>query len=195
MTPALNQDEAFAVLRRLLPQGRAWQSHDAAIGRDVSVLQQALYAMAGPMAAMDEAAVAMADEFYCSTASQDVDLWLLDYGLPDDCDPFSASLCDKVLFTGGVSLGYYEQLVLAAGWSVDLRWLKGNDDTYPGVYATLHAVIDSANSPAVTEGAAILDGSWTLPDKHLAIVTAEDVVCLLDRIIPAYCAITYEVIL
>jgi len=194
MTPALNQDEAFAVLRRLLPQGRAWQSHDASIGRDVSVLQQVLHAMAGPMAEMDVAATAMVDEFYCATASADLDLWLVDYGLPDDCDPFSNSLCDKVLFNGGVSLAYYRQLVMAAGWSVSLRWLHGTDPEFPGVYATLHAVIDPFNSPAVTDGAAILDGTWTLPDQHLAVISPEDVVCLLDRIIPAYCAITYEVI-
>lgn len=194
MTPALSQDEAFAVLRRLLPTGKAWQSGDASITRDVSVLLQVISAIAGGMADADEAITAMVDEFFCSTASVDLDGWLNDYGLPDDCDPFSSSLCDKVLFNGGVRLGYYEDLVAAAGWAVDLRWLKGSDETYPGVTATLHAVIDPANSPAFTADRAVLDGTWSLANGSLGELDPLAVVCLLDRVIPAYAEITYEVV-
>jgi hypothetical protein len=57
-------------------------------------------------------------EFYCNTAVESIDQWLLDYGLPDPCDPYGDNLCAKVTAVGGQSCETFVNLAQSTGWVI-----------------------------------------------------------------------------
>ncbi|MCW5690284.1 MAG: hypothetical protein KIT76_17205 [Pseudolabrys sp.] len=61
---------------------------------------------------------ALRREFWCSTHSETHDQWMIEYGLPDACDPFP-DLCTKVAAIGGTRCEYYVAIAEGAGWSID----------------------------------------------------------------------------
>ncbi len=62
---------------------------------------------------------AMVDKFFCSTASETLDLWALEYGVPDGCDPF-ADVCEKVNAVGDSTPDYAAAAALLRGWSISI---------------------------------------------------------------------------
>jgi uncharacterized protein YmfQ (DUF2313 family) len=94
--------------------------------------------------------------------------------------------------TGGTSLAYYEGIAEALGWAVDMRWLKGDDAVYPGVVATLFISIDISESDSNWTETRF--NNWTLGESRLGDPDTSLLSCALDRIIPAHCAIAYEVV-
>lgn len=189
-----DRERSWLMFMASLPRGRAWQTHDSGIPRDESLLQRFWYAVAGPWTALEEAVCATIDEFFCATATVDLDLWLEEYGLPNDCEPFGEDLCAKVKARGGVSIAYYRGLAEDLGWDTQMRFLKGGDDEFPGVHATLHVTI-LPTSPNFIEPLDV--ENWELGDDIHDSVLGEGngalLVCTLDRVVPAHVAITYAI--
>lgn len=186
-------DEVFDSLMSLLPRGRAWQTHDATIARETSVLMAFMYGLAAYIKEHVEDDLCQAfDEMFCSTASVDLDLWQQDYGLPDDCDPFGDNLCAKVLAIGGTSLEYYVDIAAQLGWATTMRWLKGDDEEFPGVVSTLFISIDISESDSGWTETRF--SNWVLGESRLGSPDTSALSCALDRIIPAHAAIAYEIV-
>lgn len=185
-------DDVSEQLLALLPRGRAWQNHEAmSVPASVSVMKKFWRGIAKPWTTLELAICDAWDNLFCATAVTDRDLWLEEYALPDECDPFGDNLCAKATATGGTSTAYYGAHIAALGYNVSLRWLKGYDPVYPGVTATLHAVIypGVTTSPGgvASVGGAVAGGSW-LGEADLV-----RIICVLDRMIPAHLAITYQI--
>ena len=99
VTTACHSDEQIAQsLASLRPRGDAWRhgGFDALAGSGMGDFFAALGAAFGPT---DRRVCDMVDEFFCSTAAETLDLWALDYGVPDGCDPFE-NVCEKVNAVG-----------------------------------------------------------------------------------------------
>lgn len=122
----------------LLPRGRAWQNHESRPDpgleggfakrdfepgdfgvetRPASVLYQFWSAVGEFMSIIARRWCALRLEFWCATHSETHDLWMAEYGLPDDCDPFP-DLCAKVAAIGGARCEYYAEIAARAGWSI-----------------------------------------------------------------------------
>ena len=190
------QDDIYLGLLALLPRGRAWQTHDGSIDRADSVLKSFWYAIAGVVEGVETDICGTFDEFFCATASDDIDLWQEEYGLPDDCDPWGDDVCAKVATLGGTSAAYYMALAEDLGYATEMRWLTGDDAEFPGVHSTLHVVIDTALSAALPSPLTL--GIWVLgaPGVEGALGTPDTsrLECALDRIIPAHCQLTTSLI-
>lgn len=190
------QDDIHIGILALLPRGRAWQTHDGSIDRADTVLKSFWYGIAAVVEDAETAMCGTFDEFFCSTASDDLDLWLEEYGLPDDCDPWGDDICAKVSTLGGTSAAYYQALAADLGYATEMRWLTGDDAEFPGVYATLHIVIDSVASAALPAAPAY--GAWVLgaPGASGALGTQDTsrLICAIEKILPAHCELTSEVI-
>ena len=132
-------EETRAGLLALLPRGRAWQSniggpepyHDAAFDprafdaesfdtedRSGSVLFRFWSAVSVVFDYAHQRLCALQLEMFCATANETRDQWLVEYGLPDPCDPFP-DLCAKVRAIGGARCDYFRNIAAAAGWSID----------------------------------------------------------------------------
>jgi uncharacterized protein YmfQ (DUF2313 family) len=194
----LTQDESYDLLMALHPQGRAWQTHDRNASVEVSILRQFWMGVASVWASLETITTNMLLEFFCSTATTDLDLWAADYGLPDECDPFSEFICDKVTSGAGQDLAFYTGLAENIGFSATFSWLKGGlveggELIYDGVYSTLRAVVDSSESEVSFE--VITLGTWALGlDEPLGTPPLTQLECVLARIVPAHIALAYEVI-
>ncbi len=112
------QDQWVGQIIALLPRGRAWGTHDGG-PYPGSVLYAFWYAVAGVLAWFEGIACALILEFYCATTTTagNRDLWMLDYNLPDGCDPFP-DLCTKVAALGGTRCDYYTAVCARAGWAI-----------------------------------------------------------------------------
>jgi hypothetical protein len=130
-------DEVLSSALALLPRGRAWQSNEggpvAGLDRDFapgeysdafairyrrgSVLRRFWTAVAEVYAHLNRRLCDLRLEFWCATHSETHDLWMAEYGLPDDCDPFP-DLCAKVAAIGGTRCEYYAEIAARAGWSI-----------------------------------------------------------------------------
>lgn len=71
-------------------------------------------------------------EFFCATAAQTLDQWMLDYGLPDDCDGDGLSLCNKVGMRGGQDCATFVQIARDAGWVIDCENMQPMYNPYAG---------------------------------------------------------------
>ena len=191
---SLTRDEFFEVMCTLLPRGRAWQTNRP-VARSDSVLHALLYALAGNYAELDSRLDAAVSEARVLTTDVDRDLWLEEYGLPDDADPWGVDVAAKVAATqGGTSLDYFMGRAAALGFATAMRFLQGDDPEFPGVFSTLHVVIYTADSPRLIEIPAVVDialadVTWLGdPPSAVRLTTA------LTRLVPAHVAITYELI-
>lgn len=134
--------ESFLATCALWPAGRAWPVSDgstptnylnwltALIGSPAawpSGFVQAAYsaAIAAVRNYIETRLCALRLEFWCATQSETNDRWLIEYGLPDACDPFP-DLCTKVAAIGGTRCEYYAEIAARAGWSISCTTI--NDD-------------------------------------------------------------------
>lgn len=67
----------------------------------------------------DRRICALVDEYFCSTAQETLELWALEYGVPDGCDPF-ADVCEKVNAVGDSIPAYAAAAALKRGWSISI---------------------------------------------------------------------------
>jgi uncharacterized protein YmfQ (DUF2313 family) len=193
LTYVPTRDECADMLLSLMPPGRASQRFGAYVIRNNSQLKRLLYALSGAWYDLEVSMGQLINEYSPATATQNLDLWKEDYGLPNACDPFGDNLVTKVGTTGGSSIQYYTDLATALGWHVDMRWLTGYDPVYPGIRSTLYIGIHSdsptvAGFPTATvEDSAVEDAIVGDPDLTLFL-------CVMDELLPAHAAIIHEVL-
>lgn len=126
--------ESFLATCALWPRGRAWPVSDGTtphrfyqwIGRLVGLPKAwpSGFVQAGYSAAIalvrnyiETRLCALRNEFWCATITETRDQWMIEYGLPDDCDPFP-DLCTKVAAQGSARCEYYAAIAARAGWTI-----------------------------------------------------------------------------
>jgi hypothetical protein len=114
----LSAAEHAAALALLRPRGEAWR-HGGFDGLPGSVMGKVFDAMGASFARTDARLCDLVDEFFCSTAIETRDLWALEHGLPDGCDPF-ADLCEKANAVGDSTTAYAEAVALRRSWSISI---------------------------------------------------------------------------
>ncbi|WP_454626967.1 hypothetical protein [Bradyrhizobium cenepequi] len=128
--------ESFLATSALWPRGRAWPVNDGGttvtnyltwlaglVGLPTSWptgFVQAGYtaAIAAVRNYIETRLCALRLEFWCATHSETHDQWMIEYGLPDPCDPFP-DLCTKVAAIGGTRCEYYAEIAWRVGWKID----------------------------------------------------------------------------
>ena len=124
-------DDTTSALLALLPRGRAWQTNEGVPmpGQEIgfappgfnndafstvetkpSIIWQYWRSVAVVFQYATERLCALRQEFWCQSASETRDEWMVEYGLPDACDPFP-DLCTKVAAIGGTRCEYYRGAV------------------------------------------------------------------------------------
>lgn len=184
------RDEVHAMLLSLAPRGRAWQSDDASGARQESVFKSFWYAVAGVWHRLETALSGVLDEWSAVTTTADLDLWMADYGLPDTCLPTGDDLVGAVRAGAGVGDTDWPAVAARFGIQMSVRYLKGVDPEFPGVTATLHAVLSPG---AVVSPSGQSVGTATVGTTRLGEADILRIVCVLDRMVPAHLAITYEI--
>ncbi len=120
LSPSLDicpdQAQITTQLLALLPRGRAFNTHEGPPQPNTTIWKF-WNAVAAPFAWLNQRICDLRREFFCATASETVDLWLQEYGLPDGCDPFP-DICVKVAALGGVTCSYYQAIAGYIGWSI-----------------------------------------------------------------------------
>ncbi|MCI0551954.1 MAG: hypothetical protein L0287_13460 [Anaerolineae bacterium] len=176
-------EETMQMFLSLLPRGKAW------VAPDDTVMQAFWEGVAQTWTELIEDNICSAyEELFASSTSDNIDLWLEEYGMADGTDPFGSNLQAKVKATGGTQIDYYEGLALDLGWVTEMRWLKRNDDQFPGFYSTLYIEVDLSASPAADD-AIHLGGGWVIGLTPLGTPDVDELVLALDEIIPAHCQI------
>jgi hypothetical protein len=220
------QDVTNAVLA-LLPRGRAWQTHEAgpmpgwepafaehafnpeAFQTDTrapSILWRYWRSFAVLSHYLLARACAFRQELWCATHSETHDGWMVEYGLPDDCDPFP-DLCTKVSAIGGTRCEYYQEIAARIGWTISCEVrdlfcgsLAGSSRAgcaHAGGFrhgATIFIVIHMDSSPVLG------DATFTLPlagrmragQRLICGPNFTAVKCLLARVIHAEILTVYE---
>lgn len=200
MTECLSAADHARALAALRPRGDAWRNGGA---DDLagSVMGQFFDALGAPHAAMNARLCALVDEFFCSSAVETRDLWALEYGLPDGCDPF-ADICEKVNAVGDTTPDYVIAAALRRGWSITIRqeFVTGVEDCGfgaglfgPMLFGASQGVawfitVDLAASPAyvASAGTAPLFGLMLFGDGFDCPPDISALTCLVRRIAPAH---------
>jgi hypothetical protein len=179
----------YLALMKLMPPGAAWDNSDYPGSVD-SNIRRFVNAIAGTWSRFETAMCEALDEWFCFASSVDIDLWSLDYGVPDECDLYNASLCAKVAATHSVGAGALVSLLEDSGYNVEARWLTGNDPEFPGIRSTLRVMVDPYLSTAFTE-------RTQLPfrlglGRRLGEPDISPIICMLERYIPAHTVVLAE---
>ena len=185
LDPCPSSADILPRLLALLPRGRAWGTHDGGPWPG-SVLHGFWAAFADLLAYANTRICALRAEFFCATQSETNDRWMADYGLPDMCDPF-ADLCVKVAAAVGGSrrFEYLVALAALAGWTISIARTGA---------CAITITVHTGSSTSYVAGAGVapragrMRAGWRpgCPNESVA-----PVVCILDRLLPAHCAITY----
>jgi uncharacterized protein YmfQ (DUF2313 family) len=199
------QDEIIPQLLALLPRGRAWRTH-AGTPEPTSTIYKYWYALADVWAWVNQRICALRKEFWCATASETIDLWMAEYGLPDGCDPHP-DLCTKVAALGGVTCDYFASIAARAGWSITCEAYDAGCGAMAGCAfaggsmaglglgaSTLLIIVSLGASPAY-------QGSYQTPPMAGALFAgaplacAPNIVglqCLMARIVGAHIVVLFE---
>ncbi|WP_316191602.1 MULTISPECIES: hypothetical protein [unclassified Bradyrhizobium] len=212
---------------QLLPLGRAWQSNEGGPlmglvrafdpgvfdeppfqtrSRNPAKLLGFWRAISSVMTFIMQRWCDLRLEFWCATHKETHDLWMLEYGLPDSCDPFP-DLCMKVAAIGGATCDYYAAVAARAGWSIscveisnDCGVAAGNfaaGCSYPGGQigaARLAIVVDLGDSPAFVTSTEVQPFAGHM-QAGAGLVCGPDISplqCALDRVVHAHIEITYQ---
>lgn len=209
VTASCHTDAQLAVqLAALRPRGEAWRNggFDALEGSVMGGFFAGLGAAIGPT---DRRVCDMVDQFFCSSASETLDLWAREYGVPDGCDPF-ADICEKVNAVGDTTPAYAEAAALRRGWSISIaeEFITRVEDCCMGMGlmgtmlmgaeqgVTWRIVIDRAASPAYQAPAATgpIMGLMLMADVFDCDPDNEGLRCLIRRIAPAHADLVFEAI-
>jgi hypothetical protein len=177
-------ENAYRTFLMLLPRGRAWNTSDVNYERDTNIKR--FWSGIGITWSHLEAALCNSlNEWFCYSSDTDLDLWQLDYGIPDECDLYNASVCNKVQASHSISAEALVTLLQADGYSAEARWLTGDDLEFPGVYSTLYVQVDPYLSTAFTHRCQV--PFYLGQGRRLGTPDASQIQCMLERYIPAHC--------
>lgn len=179
-----DQEQSYLALFGLLPLGRAWGTSPFSFDLDVNQ-KRFFHGIAGTWSRMEAAICGSLNDWFCFASTDDLDRWATDYGIPDECDLYNASICAKVAAGQPPTADYLLALLEANGYVGNGRWLTGSDVEFPGVYSTFRVVIDASISPAYTDRTVL-----PFPLDHerlLGYPSIEQVNCMLNRYLPAEC--------
>jgi uncharacterized protein YmfQ (DUF2313 family) len=194
-------DDCHDELRALLPSGLAWVGAHQPSGVQWSFWR----AVAHPIQYAHQRICDLRRQFWCQTVDELRDAWLVEYGLPDACDPFP-DLCAKVSALGGTQCDYYEGIAFRAGWSVVCSGDPGDCGGYLDLMQMDCAVLGGqthrsrlvftvylADSPAYTQyGAGPVISDYSVYDAIFDCDPDIDALkCLLDRVVPAHVETVY----
>lgn len=183
-----DQDQSYLALFALLPPGRAWGTRPFTFDIDTNI-KRFIHAIAGSWAKLEADMCAALNEWFCFTSVMDIDAWMRDYGIPDDCDLYNQSVCAKVQVSGPPTSAYLLDLLEQNGYVAVGRWVKSTDPEFGGVRSTFRVVVDPFLSPAFAD-------VITLPfpiGRAFGGPEIEQVRCMLERYIPAHCVVDAQV--
>lgn len=215
--------ESFSSTALLWPRGRAWPVMESstpsryfawltALAGAIPIDWPTGFVQAGWTAAIahlrnycEQRLCDLREEFWCASHNETHDQWMIEYGLPDPCDPFP-DLCTKVAAIGGTRCDYYAMIAARAGWTIECLTVDNNCGADAGCAeagcseagpvsrgALIVIRVDLGNSSAYLppdEGeplAGLLQAGGTLscpPDLT-------GLQCLLDRVVHAHVTIEY----
>lgn len=221
-------DEITAATLALLPRGRAWQNneggpmpgYDAAFApsgfqnnafatssKAKSILWHYWRSYAQVMHYLTTRLCELREEFWCSTINETRPEWMIEYGLPDECDPFP-DLCTKVTAIGGTRCDYYAEVAARVGWKIECdernvfcgsrtgrRMLSGRARTgRVSNPSQLRLVVYLNESPAYSGelGKPALSGRFRSGRRPTCGPPLTPLKCLMSRVVHAEIQITYE---
>lgn len=215
--------ESFRATCALWPRGRAWPVSDGMTPDNYFAWLTALvglpaqwptgFVQAGYSAAIaavrnyiETRLCALRLEFWCATKSETNDQWLIEYGLPDPCDPFP-DLCTKVAAIGGTRCEYYAEIAARAGWSIDCFTMHDDCGTGAGLFeagcsvaggsiggATIVIIVHLNESPAYVAPAETgpLAGNLQAGGSLACDPDITPLKCILDRVVHAHIVTLYQ---
>ena len=176
--------------------------------RPLTVMQATLQAMADYWVQLEQMLCALRLEFFCATMDATRELWLAEYGLPDACDPFP-DICAKAAATGGTRCEYFAAIAARAGWVIDCEnvftaicamfgatQFGQSGFGGQGGAAMVQITVDLDASPAFQGRIETLPmfGAFQFGNTLNCDPDISSLVCLLDRIVPAHVAVTYQTV-
>lgn len=208
----------------LLPHGGAWPANDgggtiagylawlAGLAGATPTRWPAGYVQAGFVAALgavrnwaESRFCTLKDEFFCASASETLDAWNAEYGLPDGCDPFP-DLCAKVGAFGRPRCDYWVEIAATLGWAIGCDDFHqgageqfgtaqfGRSQFGPGIQATvIDITVFLAESPAYAVPLATppIFGRMQFGGQFGAAPNIASLTCTFDRIMPAHLTVNY----
>lgn len=217
--------ESFLATCALWPRGRAWPVSDGSTPTNYLSWLATLvglpkswptgFVQAGYTAAIslvrnyiETRLCALRLEFWCASETETNDQWLIEYGLPDDCDPFP-DLCTKVAAIGGTRCEYYAAIAARAGWSITCLTRFNDCGVGVGCFETgcstigpkatgsaIVITVSLGNSPAYSAPLATLPFVGNF-EVGLGLDCSPDLTplqCILERVIHAHVTIEYVTI-
>ena len=202
----------FNILGDLLAHGRAWQSRDWAYGASSidelrTHMQRYWAAFAEVLGDFSARACRLTNEFFCASASETLDLWRLDYGFPDPCDPYD-TLCEKVRAKGGSTCDYFVEITERRGWKISCRDCQpheGDNVAAAGLMVadismpdcscppgTLYITVHLHESPAYVDAPASAADLAIADRAILCGPNIDQVKCLIRRLKPVGVEVVYE---
>lgn len=217
--------ESFTATCALWPRGRAWPVSNGAtpafylawfaglVGLPAvwpTGFVQAAYtaAIAAVRNYVETRLCALRLEFWCQTQSETHDQWMIEYGLPDICDPFP-DLCTKVAAIGGTRCEYYATIAARAGWTITCETVTNDCGDSVGCLevgcgtigpqapgSQILITVYLSQSPAYTAAVGILPyiGNFEI---GAALACEPDITalqCVLERVVHAHVTIVYETV-
>jgi hypothetical protein len=219
-------EEITSATLALLPRGRAWQTNEGGPqpGRDIafapnayqndvfatdakrhSVLWQYWRSFAVEVHFLTQRLCALREEFWCSSINETRDEWMVEYGLPDECDPFP-DLCTKVTAIGGTRCEYYAEVAARMGWEIECdeslsrcgsvmnsRAGKAKTGSVQRA-AKLRVIVHLQSSTAYSSGGNLrpLAGRLRAGRRMSCGPNVSPLQCLMSRVVHAEIEITYE---
>lgn len=189
----------------LLPRGRAWRSHRQG-PEPSSVLWQYWRAVSEVAAYLTARVCALRLEFWCATQSETNDQWLIEYGLPDACDPFP-DLCTKVAAIGGTRCEYYAFIAARAGWSISCEVLGQDCGDYAGnaemgcaqtggqiggYIVVIHVYLSESPAYVAAVETEPFAGNFQIGASLACAPDITALKCVLDRVVHAHILIDYQ---
>ena len=153
-------DELAAQVEAQAPRGVAWGT-DGAEAPATSPRRGVWRAIARALFLLNERICALGEEIFCATASETVDSWLAEYGLPDACDPSGGDLCAKVALVGGGRIADLEEGAARYGYDLAIYdpapRVRIRDDGYytPGLMPGVEFDLPLDLPGGASEGAAL----------------------------------------
>lgn len=220
-------EQSIQATAALLPRGRAWPANDggSTISRFLAWLASLGAAIpargdwppgfvqAGFIAALgtvrnwiETQFCALKDEFFCASATQTVDLWNAEYGLPDNCNPYP-NLCAKVGYFGSPLCASWVAMAATLGWSIACTTFSGSvgvqakcalagnySFAYPGIQGggiIITVFLAESAGAGVTLSSPSRSGVALAGHQLQCFPNITSLECAFQQILPAHLPVTY----